>query len=155
MTQANNTLRNEVIVNVTNNFNDVKQNVQDAFPSIYTKDDVLRLLTQLESKLIQGVSDIKFETTDTEGLEIHMTESVKIDLIGAIVDEINCLDIKDYIEIDYSSAEFSLSGNEIELDSVDFEEHGTGWDRDIKRICNQVIDSYLEEAKRDVVITNA
>jgi len=82
--------------------------VQNAFPSIYTKDDVVKLLESIE--------------IDSSGGGGFTKEQVLIlaeRLIEEVKENVNNLDSDC---VDKSSAEFSLNYNEIELDSVDIDQ---------------------------------
>jgi len=81
--------------------------VQNAFPSIYTKDDVVKLLESIE--------------IDSSGKGTFTREQISV-LVERLIEEVKSnVSRLDSDCIDRSSAEFSLNCNEIELDSVDFD----------------------------------
>ena len=80
--------------------------VQNAFPSVFTKDDVVSLLNSIE-----------IETTQAEGAYTKEQVLTLVELIIAEV-EVNVENL-DTDCVDRGTAEFSLNYNEIELDSVD------------------------------------
>ena len=82
--------------------------VQNAFPSIYTKDDVVKLLTSIEIESPKS----SFKVTDEQIAEL--VENIE----SRLERNANNLDTSDAVDI--SSAEFSIGyGNCIELDSID------------------------------------
>ena len=79
---------------------DVLNRVLNSESSIFSKDDVVRLIEMVEG----------------EGKTITVSD------IGAAIEEaMNVLSRNSYDIIDKGTAEFSLNGNEIELDEVDLD----------------------------------
>jgi len=86
----------------------------DAYPSIYTKDDVVSLLSKLRTVVLTEVSELKPASAITEDKFQEFSESVT----KSLENKINRGDIDVY---DYSSAEFSISySNTIEIEHLDF-----------------------------------
>ena len=86
----------------------------DAYPSIYTKDDVVSLLSKLRTVVLTEVSELKPASAITEDRFQEFSESVT----KSLENKINRGDLDVY---DYSSAEFSINyNNTIEIDSLDF-----------------------------------
>jgi hypothetical protein len=88
--------------------------VKNSFPSIYAKEDVLKLLESVEA---------------TGALDEDAKEKLKEEIKEEIIDKIKEA-VKDAVEdcsfndhIDSSDAEFSLNGNEIQLDRVGMNEN--------------------------------
>jgi hypothetical protein len=84
--------------------------VQNAFPSIYTKDDVIKLLGSIEAPKGQvGLSPVLIDQ-----------------LIQVVVDQVrsNAENLETDEVCDVDSAEFDLNGNEISLSSVDVNTRG-------------------------------
>jgi len=85
----------------------------DAYPSIYTKDDVVSLLSKLRTVVLTEVSELKPASAITEDRFQEFSESVTKALENAI--NRGNLDV-----VDYSSAEFSISySNTIEIENLD------------------------------------
>lgn len=86
--------------------------VLSSFPSLYSKDDVHTVITKLhnalenllEGELANGVVDDSVEPKYT---------------FTQIKEAINKLDVSDFTSFESYTAEFSLNGNEIELDNVE------------------------------------
>ena len=83
--------------------------VQNAFPSIYTKDDVIRLLTSIE---------IEAPKESSGKLSQYQIDDLCKRIVAQVRENAENLD-SDCIDKD--SAEFSLSYKELELDSVEFD----------------------------------
>jgi len=86
----------------------------DAYPSIYTKDDVVSLLSKLRTVVLTEVSELKPTSAITEDIFQEFSESVT----KSLENKINRGDIDVY---DYSSADFSINyHNTIEIENLDF-----------------------------------
>ena len=83
--------------------------VENAFPSIYTKDDVIKLLNSIEIEAPSGIAQIDKQTVK------NLSEAI-MDEIRSNVQNLDCNDV-----CDLGSAEFELYGNEIQLSSVDID----------------------------------
>lgn len=82
-------------------------NVPEFYPSIYLKDDVVTLLNDLLVK-VDELEDVKEQEQGTYTKE----------QIANAIDEMRTDTI---VDLDYSSAEFELDGNEISVTNVDYE----------------------------------
>lgn len=86
----------------------------DAYPSIFSKDDVVNLLSTLRTVVLTEVAELKPTASITDLDFQNFSESVVTDLENRI----NRGDIDIY---DYSSAEFSINyHNTIEIESIEF-----------------------------------
>jgi hypothetical protein len=86
----------------------------DAYPSIFSKDDVVNLLSSLRTNVLTEVSELKPASAITEDRFQEFSESVT----RSLENKINRGDIDIY---DYSSAEFSINyNNTIEIENLDF-----------------------------------
>ena len=86
----------------------------DAYPSIFSKDDVVNLLSSLRTNVLTEVSELKPASAITEDRFQEFSESVT----KSLENKINRGDLDVY---DYSSAEFSINyHNTIEIESLDF-----------------------------------
>ena len=108
--------------------------VENAFPSIYTKDDVIKLLNSIEIEAPKEITVLSQSQID--------------DLCRLIVDQ-----VKDNAEnfnseiVDTDSAEFELYGNEIQLSSVDI--HTDEVARNVVDGIGDVIETFFEDLKDD------
>jgi hypothetical protein len=87
--------------------------VVEAFPSIYTKDDVVSLLNVLRTNTLNEAAELK----PTVGITEIQFQEFAADVNRKFEDELNRGNIEVY---DASSAEFSINyNNQIELDNLD------------------------------------
>lgn len=89
---------------VTNICGDFTNQVHGSFPSIFTREDVIYLLTQLEAKLLSQASNLSSKSSNTLDLD-SLKEALK-ERIERVIDS------HDYDD----NAEFELSGRSIILD---------------------------------------
>lgn len=84
-----------------------------AYPSIYTKDDVVSLLTTLRTQVLTEAAELK----PTVGLTEELFQEFASDVSKSLEGELNRGNIEVY---DTSSAEFSINyDNRVELDNLD------------------------------------
>jgi hypothetical protein len=69
--------------------------VWDSFPSIYTKDDVKKMLNQI----IIEVGDVMDDETTTNNIDLDKLKNI---VIGDVVDSIETYDFEDEIELELS-----------------------------------------------------
>jgi hypothetical protein len=87
--------------------------VVDAFPSIYTKDDVVSLLTTLRTQVLNEAAELK----PTVGLTEELFQEFVSDVNLSLENQLNRGNIEVY---DSSSAEFSINyDNRVELENLD------------------------------------
>jgi hypothetical protein len=93
--------------------------VVEAFPSIYTKDDVVSLLNALRTNTLHEVADALSEANKAAtGITEIQFQEFAADVNRKFEDELNRGNIEVY---DPSSAEFSINyNNQIELENIDF-----------------------------------
>lgn len=107
-----------------------------SFPSLYSKDDVHSVITKLHTEL-ETLLEVEF----ANGIVDDSVEPKYT--LPQIKQAIENIDFNDYSDYDSYSAEFSLNGNEIELDRVDV------------TINTRDLISTLEEELKDVAQTQA
>jgi len=93
--------------------------VIDAFPSIYTKDDVVSLLNTLQTKVLYETADA---LSKANAVSI-ITEEMFQDFSAGVERKLdNYLTNGQNDPVDYSSAEFSIEyNNQLVLENVDFD----------------------------------
>jgi hypothetical protein len=93
--------------------------VVEAFPSIYTKDDVVSLLNVLRTNTLNEAADALSEANKAAaGITEEQFQEFAADVNRKFEDELNRGNIEVY---DPSSAEFSINyNNQIELENIDF-----------------------------------
>ena len=88
-------------------FDNARTKVLSAFPSIYTKDDVIKLIDELQT-----------EVTKQPQTDIATLEELKQNLLEALERAIDNLDSNSVV--DYDSADFMIGyRNTIEIESID------------------------------------
>ena len=102
-------------------FNEAYTKIGDAFPSIYSKDDVINLLTSLRTNVVAEALETSRQLAETERKffisEMDFQE-FSSNVCKALEREINNGGLDVY---DYSSAEFSIDyRNTIQIESIDF-----------------------------------
>lgn len=100
--------------NINNLFDQEITKTIDAYPSIFSKDDVVNLLSSLRTNVLTEVSELQPTATVNEKRFQDFSESVT----RALENSINLGNLDIY---DTSSAEFSINyHNTIEIESIDF-----------------------------------
>ena len=92
--------------------------VVEAFPSIYTKDNVVSLINVLRTKVLHEVADALSEANKASaGITEEQFQEFAADVNRKLEDELNRGNIEVY---DQSSAEFSINyDNRVELENID------------------------------------
>ena len=100
--------------NINNLFDQEITKTVDAYPSIFSKDDVVNLLSSLRTNVLTEVSELQPTATVNEKRFQDFSESVT----RALENSINRGNLDIY---DTSSAEFSINyHNTIEIENIDF-----------------------------------
>ncbi len=98
---------------INNVFDQQIEKIIDSFPTIYSKDDVVTLVSGLRTQVLTEVSELKSTTVFTE----ELFQEFAADVNKSLENELNRGNIEVY---DPSSAEFSINyNNQIELDNLD------------------------------------
>ena len=111
-------------------FDQAAHEVSTAFPSLYTKEDVIKVLRKLEESLKAELND---EEEETETVSKGLTADQVQEIADAIASEIRGEGI-DLIE-DY---DLSMNYREVELDSAEFDED------EISKIAKRAIEGIIE-----------
>lgn len=102
--------------NVSEIFEQYKVTVENAFPSIFTKEDVFSILNAIQYQIVSNDAAEPAPAQSKNGLTIINIDDFASELADGIAD---LIDNEGTNIID--SYDFSLSGNEIEVDSVYFD----------------------------------
>jgi Txe/YoeB family toxin of Txe-Axe toxin-antitoxin module len=114
-------------------FDNARIKVLSAFPSIYTKDDVIKLIDELQN-----------EVTKQPQTDIATLEKLKQNLLAALERKIDNIDSSDVV--DYDSVDLMISyRNQVEIESIDVN-CSTLFD-EISTVVNDEFDDYIEEDK--------
>jgi Txe/YoeB family toxin of Txe-Axe toxin-antitoxin module len=111
-------------------FDNARTKVLSAFPSIYTKDDVIKLIDELQT-----------EVTKQPQTDIATLEELKQNLLETLERKIDNLDSADLV--DFDSADFMIGyRNTIEIESIDV--NNSTLFNEIETMINDEFDNYLK-----------
>jgi Txe/YoeB family toxin of Txe-Axe toxin-antitoxin module len=111
-------------------FDNARTKVLNAFPSIYTKDDVIKLIDELQT-----------EVTKQPQTDIATLEELKQNLLETLERKIDNLDSADVV--DFDSADFMIGyRNTIEIESIDV--NNSTLFNEIETMINDEFDNYLK-----------
>ena len=111
-------MKQEIAKLIDQALQDQKKDVDNSFPSIFSREDVKHQLEEFGYGLITIVMEMKDEKS-SRSMSLEGVQELSELLIKSINDKINRLDSEDVV--DYSSASFSIGySNQVEIDSMDF-----------------------------------
>lgn len=111
-------------------FDNARNRVANAFPSIYSKDDVIKLIDELQT-----------EVTKQPQTDIATLEELKQNLLETLERKIDNLDSSDVV--DFDSADFMIGyRNTIEIESIDV--NCSTLFNEIETAINDEFDNYLK-----------
>lgn len=125
-------MKKELIEQISSEHAKHRQFVETSFPSIYTKEDVCKILDELVNDLYAHVTDAAESTSGT--LSELQIESISND-VAEMVSDLGMDIVNDY--------ELEMSYREVELSSVEISE------RQIRSIVTEVIKATLGEEDDD------
>ena len=117
------------------------ESVENAYPSIYSKEDVKRVLNSFAKNITLWVSEVKEQgpVMSVEGIR-DLSEQLMV----AISRKVDRLDAEEVV--DYSSASMSISyNNQIEIDSMDYN----------SEVVNEAVELAVDEVLHDYFLTEA
>ena len=109
--------------------------LQKQLPGFYSVDQVIELIDGIEES----------EVITTPKLTLEGMSELRVSLIRAIIDELDSLDQSDIV--DFYSAEFSLCGNEIQLEGISWENNP--FEGCVENGVNKVIHDFFEPADEE------
>ena len=125
-------MKKELIEQISSEHAKHRQFVETSFPSIYTKEDVCKILDELVNDLYAHVTDAAESTSGT--LSELQIESISND-VAEMISDLGMDIVNDY--------ELEMSYREVELSSVEISE------RQIRSIVTEVIKATLGEEDDD------
>lgn len=118
-------MKKELIEQISSQHAKHRQFVETAFPSVFTKEDVCKLLDEFTNDLYAGITDVEVSTSLVTELQIEsISNDIAEEVSGLGMDLVN----------DY---ELEMSYREVELTSIEISE------RQIRSIVAEVIKSAL------------
>ena len=113
-------MKTKIILEIQSEFEVYSESIQKAYPSIYSKQDVLQMLTRFVENITRWVTELPEEKIETQSN--FLTEERRMDLAERLNTKIErAVDRLEGEEIvDFSSASFSIGyNNVVEIDSID------------------------------------
>ena len=119
---------------------DQKNDVNNAFPSIFSKEDVKHQLEEFGYGLITIIMEMKDEEKSV-GLTFEQRQNLEGSLREAIEKKLDRMDSSDVV--DYDSAEFDIEyGNTLRLESVNF--NGDSIAEELDEVISEVIGDFFK-----------
>ena len=111
-------MKKEIIHEIESELKVTQESILKAYPSIYSKQDVLQMLNGFVENITRWVTELPEENAKASTMSLDMVEELSELLIKTINNKIERLDSNDVV--DYSSASFSIGyDNRIEIDTID------------------------------------
>jgi hypothetical protein len=131
-------MKKEIIHEIERELKVTQESILKAYPSIYSKQDVLQMLNGFVENITRWVTELPEENAKASTMSLDRVEELSELLIKTINNKIERLDSNDVV--DYSSASFSIGyDNRIEIDSIDL----------IESEITDVVENTVDEVLRD------
>jgi hypothetical protein len=112
-------MKNQIIEQISSELSRSQEFVNNSFPSIYSKQDVLNLLNEFADTITTYVSENVKEEKSSSRISPELLKELQSALMESITSKIERLDSNDVV--DYDSASFSIGySNTIEIDTMDY-----------------------------------
>lgn len=112
-------MKQEIAKLIDQALQDQKKDVDNSFPSIFSREDVKHQLEEFGYGLITIIMEMKDEEKSSRSISLEGVEELSELLIKAINSKIERLDSSDVV--DFNSACFSIGySNQVEIDSIDY-----------------------------------
>ena len=131
-------MKNQIIEQILKELSRSQEFVNNSFPSVYTKQDVIHLLDEFADTISTYVFENVEEKKSSRSISLEGVEELSELLIKTINNKIERLDSSDVV--DYDSASFSIGyNNQVEIDTMDFN------DNEITDIVEITVDEVLRD----------
>jgi hypothetical protein len=131
-------MKKQIIEQISSELSRSQQFVNNSFPSVYTKQDVIHLLDEFADTITTYVFENAKEEKPSNRINPEVLQELQSALIEAINSKIERLDSNELVDFDSASFEISYN-NQVELESID---------SSIENITNEV-ESAVEEILHD------
>ena len=131
-------MKKQIIEQVSSELKRSQEFVNNSFPSVYTKQDVIHLLDEFADTITTYVFENVKEEKSSNRMSPEVLKELQSVLIEAINSKIERLDSNELVDFDSASFEISYN-NQVELESID---------SSIENITNEV-ESAVEEILHD------
>jgi len=112
-------MKNQIIEQILKELSRSVEFVNNSFPSVYTKQDVIHLLDEFSDTISTYVFENVEEKKSSPSISLERIEELSEQLIKTINSKIERLDSEEVV--DFNSASFSIGySNQVEIDSMDY-----------------------------------
>lgn len=108
-------MKKEIIEQIGSELSRHQQFIETSFPSIYSREDVQKLISEFAHDVMTIVSEAK----EKRAISLEGVEELSNLLCGAINARIERLDSNDVVDFDSVSLSISYN-NQVEIDSIDY-----------------------------------
>jgi uncharacterized protein (DUF2164 family) len=134
-------MKKEIIHEIESELKVTQESIMKAYPSIYCKEDVLRMLDGFTKNIILWVTELKEQGPV---MSIEGIRDLSEQLMSAVTRKVDRLEAEEVV--DFSSASMSISyNNQIEIDSMDFN----------SEVVNEAVELAVDEVLHDYFLTEA
>lgn len=137
-------MKKEIIHEIESELKVTQESIMKAYPSIYCKEDVLRMLNGFVENITRWVTELPEEKSQGPVMSVEGIQDLSEKLIYAINKRVDRLDANEVV--DFDSASFSISyNNTVEIDSLDYNSD----------TINAEVDAAIDEVLHDYFLTEA
>lgn len=112
-------MKNQIIEQILKELSRSQEFVNNSFPSVYTKQDVIHLLDEFADTISTYVFENVEEKKSSRSISLEGVEELSTLLMKSITSKVERLDSEEVV--DFSSACFNIAyNNTIEIDSIDY-----------------------------------
>jgi len=112
-------MKKQIIEQVSSELKRSQEFVNNSFPSVYTKQDVIHLLDEFADTIRTYVFENAKEEKPSNRINPEVLQELQSALIEAINSKIERLDSNEVVDFDSASFEISYN-NQLELESIDY-----------------------------------
>lgn len=112
-------MKKEIIEQISSELSRSQQFVNNSFPSVYTKQDVIHLLDEFADTITTYVFENVKEEKSSNRINPEVLQELQSALIDLINSRIERLDSNEVVDFDSASFEISYN-NQLELESIDY-----------------------------------
>ena len=112
-------MKKQIIEQVSSELKRSQEFVNNSFPSVYTKQDVIHLLDEFADTITTYVFENAKEEKPSNRINPEVLQELQSALIEAINSKIERLDSNEVVDFDSASFEISYN-NQLELESIDY-----------------------------------
>lgn len=111
-------MKQEIIKQISSEQSRHRQFIETSFPSIFSREDVLKIVDEFAQDVLTIVMEMK-EEKSSRSISLEGVEELSNLLTGAIASRIERLDSNDVVDFDSVSLSIGYD-NRVEIDSIDY-----------------------------------